>query len=263
MFAHYGHAICLCQFDWTGPRCELRISCQRNPCFNGGQCVPNPDSSLAPTCICPEGFIGMRCETPAFKVASEASKSSSESNLPIATIVIVLLISVLSIIGLIIGFVIWRRRGKVIGHVRLEENGGSVELTNPMYLHTSEGDDENEPVFTLHDTFLILKFNLRVFLKRGMCYLDIVNIDGKFNIWIKNIFKVFEFKKTVFETKKITNNFKNPVYDIMYDGNCELKSRGKDGSSSIQTHWGSWTTVPTDPQAQVLQMPSNPNICVF
>ncbi|KAB7505776.1 Delta and Notch-like epidermal growth factor-related receptor [Armadillidium nasatum] len=202
--AHYGHAICLCQFDWTGPRCELRISCNRNPCFNGGQCVPNPDSSLAPTCICPEGFIGMRCETPSFKVASEASKSSSQSNLPITTIVIVLLISVLSIIGLIVGFVVWRRRGKVIGHVRLEENGGSVELTNPMYLHTSEGDDENEPVFTLHDTDVDKPNGVL----DSICHLDIVNIDDK--------------------------QLQKPCVRHYVRWDCELKSRGKDGSSPFR-----------------------------
>lgn len=48
----------------------------------------------------------------------------------------------------------WRRqRGKGISHVRLEENGGTVEMTNPMYLHASD-DQTDDPnlVFTLHDS---------------------------------------------------------------------------------------------------------------
>ena len=46
-----------------------------------------------------------------------------------------------------------RQRAKGISHVRLEENGGTVEMTNPMYLHASSDQDEDpNPVFSLHDS---------------------------------------------------------------------------------------------------------------
>lgn len=63
-------------------------------------------------------------------------------------------------IGAAIGLFMWHRKGKTIGHVRLQENGGAVELTNPMYLHSMDHEEESEPVFTLHDTvscFLLFK----------------------------------------------------------------------------------------------------------
>ena len=49
---------------------------------------------------------------------------------------------------------IWHgRRGKGISHMHLEENVGTVELTNPIYLHNADDhEDDHNPVFTLHDS---------------------------------------------------------------------------------------------------------------
>ena len=41
---------------------NLVLPCDPNPCFNGGTCVPSDDPKN-PTCICPNEFIGPRCET--------------------------------------------------------------------------------------------------------------------------------------------------------------------------------------------------------
>lgn len=41
---------CECLPEWTGPRCQYRLSCQQY-CFNGGTCSVNPDRDLKPTCM--------------------------------------------------------------------------------------------------------------------------------------------------------------------------------------------------------------------
>ena len=41
---------CECLPEWTGPRCQTRITCQHY-CFNGGTCSPNLDEDLKPTCM--------------------------------------------------------------------------------------------------------------------------------------------------------------------------------------------------------------------
>lgn len=57
------------------------------------------------------------------------------------------------VVAIVVAWLWQRQRGKGISHVRLEENGGTVEMTNPMYLHASDDqEDDPNPVFTLHDS---------------------------------------------------------------------------------------------------------------
>ncbi|CAF3905291.1 unnamed protein product [Rotaria sp. Silwood1] len=63
-----GDSICVCPFNRFGPRCYLlQSSCHPESCANDGQCVPGdarhvPADLNKPTCICPQGYSGDRCE---------------------------------------------------------------------------------------------------------------------------------------------------------------------------------------------------------
>ncbi|KAK4327382.1 hypothetical protein Pmani_002145 [Petrolisthes manimaculis] len=146
----YNVAKCICHEGWGGENCGLQTNCTSTTCFNGGSCIPNPDSSLLPTCNCQDKYSGMRCET-SQKASAEILENQTSNA---STIVIGIFIAIL-VVCLGVGAAwAWRRqRGKGISHVRLEENGGTVEMTNPMYLHASE-DQTDDPnlVFTLHDS---------------------------------------------------------------------------------------------------------------
>lgn len=54
---------CKCINGWNGFRCEQNPVCTNFYCFNGGTCMPNPDSRMLPTCKCAQGyaiyFIGL------------------------------------------------------------------------------------------------------------------------------------------------------------------------------------------------------------
>ena len=58
------HPICLCPIRKNGPRCLLPSTCTRNPCINGGVCIPDDDRTAIDnfTCICQQGFSGDRCQ---------------------------------------------------------------------------------------------------------------------------------------------------------------------------------------------------------
>lgn len=60
---------------------------------------------------------------------------------------------VVLVVAVVVAWLWQRQQAKGIFHVRLEENGGTVEMTNPMYLHASS-DQEDDPnlVFSLHDS---------------------------------------------------------------------------------------------------------------
>lgn len=47
---------CLCPEHWIGARCETPVAVCTEPCQNGGTCA-NAD-----TCVCPPGYRGEHCE---------------------------------------------------------------------------------------------------------------------------------------------------------------------------------------------------------
>lgn len=108
------------------------------------------DSPLQPMCQCVEGFTGLRCKTSQDLKAAEIENSTPNT----ATVVISVVVAIVVLVVAAVVVWIWQRqRGKGISHVRLEENGGTVEMTNPMYLHASDDQvDDPNPVFTLHDS---------------------------------------------------------------------------------------------------------------
>ncbi|VDN50157.1 unnamed protein product [Dracunculus medinensis] len=55
-----GLPICNCLPNYGGAECNRRIDACETYCFNGGLC--SYDENMAPSCQCPAGFIGNRCE---------------------------------------------------------------------------------------------------------------------------------------------------------------------------------------------------------
>lgn len=139
---------CVCDTNWEGANCSLPSIC-KEWCFNGGICSGNENSSLDPVCSCSEGFVGPRCETSSDSIA-EAENSAPNT----ATVIIIIFVVIVALVLAVVLAWLWQRqRGKGISHVRLEENGGTVEMTNPMYLHASDDqEDDPNPVFSLHDS---------------------------------------------------------------------------------------------------------------
>lgn len=143
-------AVCRCMEGWAGENCGDQTACRDNWCFNGGTCRPNPDPTLQNTCECPDGYFGLRCES----LEDESLKISQDSSANTATIIIGIFVAVVVLVVAVVVAWLWQRqRAKGISHVRLEENGGTVEMTNPMYLHASgDQEDDPNPVFSLHDS---------------------------------------------------------------------------------------------------------------
>lgn len=144
-----GEAKCICNSSWKGINCSVSASC-KDWCSNGGSCITNDGSLDLPTCKCAEGFTGSRCEISADLSAKEVENSNSNT----ASVIIGIFVSIVALVVAVVLAWLWQRqRGKGISHVRLEENGGTVEMTNPMYLHASDDqEDDPNPVFTLHDS---------------------------------------------------------------------------------------------------------------
>ncbi|KAI9558491.1 hypothetical protein GHT06_015278 [Daphnia sinensis] len=145
---------CECLADWTGPRCQYRKSCL-NYCFNGGTCSLNPDEDLKPTCLCQEGFYGVRCQTLGSDINNSSSQSGSGKssiNGTVTAIVVVLVIIAVLIAAGVAAITVMRkrRRGKPFMHVRMQSQE-NVEISNPMYLR----EDADEDVESLDPTFVI------------------------------------------------------------------------------------------------------------
>ncbi|XP_047739334.1 low-density lipoprotein receptor-related protein 1 [Hyalella azteca] len=147
----FGNGKCRCPDEWVGEDCSVRRSC-RSRCFNGGTCIMNPDPSLAPECLCPIGFYGLRCETSSQsldKVFMTKWRESHYTAAVVSTIITLLLLLSVLLLG------VWwkcRRSRRGIEHVRLEDTSaaGTVELTNPIFMAQGAHHDD-EPVFTLQD----------------------------------------------------------------------------------------------------------------
>lgn len=151
----YSAPVCKCQGGWAGDNCGIQTVCTDDWCFNGGTCSPNPELDKEPLCHCPEGHFGLRCESS----KDERIEVSEESTTNTATVIIGVFVAVVVlVVAVVVAWLLQRQRAKGISHVRLEENGGTVEMTNPMYMHaSSDQEDDPNPVFSLHDSLNTFK----------------------------------------------------------------------------------------------------------
>ncbi|XP_035218425.1 low-density lipoprotein receptor-related protein 1-like isoform X2 [Stegodyphus dumicola] len=133
-----GIPICSCLSRWVGPLCEM-LSDNWNKCLgyclHGGVCTLPPNGVGPPLCTCPEGFVGLRCETgqPAtLPKSKESSAFTAEMvaaiGIPVCTVLLLLLL-----ISFAVVIYCRRKRGLPFMHVRMQDSA-NVEINNPMYL---------------------------------------------------------------------------------------------------------------------------------
>uniref|UniRef100_A0A6A7FMH6 Prolow-density lipoprotein receptor-related protein 1-like n=4 Tax=Hirondellea gigas TaxID=1518452 RepID=A0A6A7FMH6_9CRUS len=146
-----GVALCRCNGGFGGEDCSVAGPCLHY-CFNNATCSLNADPSLKPVCICAPGYYGVRCQSSLD--SNIAGLSAAWSSGHYTAVVLASIFTVLVVVSVMVGGVWWRcrqQRGR-IEHVRLDDSqaGGTVELTNPIFMQHSEHHDD-EPVFTLQD----------------------------------------------------------------------------------------------------------------
>lgn len=129
---------CTCGEFYTGTKCE---TCK---CESNGSCTVNEESNQV-HCSCHEGFTGKFCET---ALQGQAEKSKIDGMLigiPVAVVATLLV--------LLLVFIIYRRRRRraQYDHKRMQD-GGELNVTNPVYMRKDPGDenedddDEEEPL---------------------------------------------------------------------------------------------------------------------
>ncbi|GIY95879.1 hypothetical protein CEXT_577821 [Caerostris extrusa] len=88
----------------------------------------------SPTCLCPDGFVGSRCETSQPQSLPKSNGSSFPTEL-IASIGIP--VCTILLLGILLAFAVViycrRKRGLPFMHVRMQDSA-NVEINNPMYL---------------------------------------------------------------------------------------------------------------------------------
>ncbi|XP_021948531.2 low-density lipoprotein receptor-related protein 1 isoform X4 [Folsomia candida] len=131
---------CKCINGWNGFRCEQNPVCTNFYCFNGGTCMPNPDSRMLPTCKCAQGFYGLRCDRP--DIQGKAWPSNEENGFTWVLVLVFILVAlgVASFSGCV-AYLVMRRKGRPFMHMRMQDSG-TVEITNPMFLK-DEGDEDH------------------------------------------------------------------------------------------------------------------------
>ncbi|KAL8579462.1 hypothetical protein ACOMHN_026827 [Nucella lapillus] len=133
---------CTCPHQFfEGETCEI---CK---CHPGGQCTPN-EANVVTKCSCHSNYTGDMCET---LLTSEAEKQGGLSLKQ--TLIVAGSVTVIIIIAAIIGAVFFfrhRRRQEQYHHKRMQD-GGELNVTNPVYMRKDPGeeddeDDEEEPL---------------------------------------------------------------------------------------------------------------------
>ncbi|XP_022101162.1 neurocan core protein-like [Acanthaster planci] len=71
---------CVCETGYRGIECMTKVTCNDNPCINGGTCF-NRHAGVGYFCSCPSDFIGTNCEVPGnvdccFQLSSVVSPSA-------------------------------------------------------------------------------------------------------------------------------------------------------------------------------------------
>ncbi|XP_064475155.1 prolow-density lipoprotein receptor-related protein 1-like [Ornithodoros turicata] len=141
-----GQPLCRCAAGWAGRHCEQSLSCNAF-CFNKGTCIPSLEGVLQPSCLCPEGFTGTRCQTDVATIFQSEGQHSSDSlsNL-LGAILIPIVVVIFLAIFITMTVLIYRKRKRTrpFHHVRMQDSGGNVEISNPIYLRGECEDDATE-----------------------------------------------------------------------------------------------------------------------
>lgn len=149
-----GQPLCRCPSGWTGRQCEQSTSCN-SFCFNRGTCIPSTEGDVLPTCLCPEKFTGPRCETNLAKISRrQEQKSSASLSSLLGAILIPAVIVIFTTIIITMAVLIYRKRkrSRPFHHVRMQESGGNVEISNPIYLR---GECEDDATEALNSSFVL------------------------------------------------------------------------------------------------------------
>ncbi|XP_046386652.1 prolow-density lipoprotein receptor-related protein 1 isoform X2 [Ischnura elegans] len=144
---------CECPAGWAGPRCEDRSSC-KGFCFNGATCTESLDPNLLPVCLCMPGFTGLRCQTKVMGDSVEAAGIENESSTGILVAIIVISVLVVLIVAFILAFIYIRRRRSGLPFMHVRMQD-NVEINNPMYLR-EDVDDDGDDDNALERTFVAL-----------------------------------------------------------------------------------------------------------
>ncbi|XP_076445601.1 prolow-density lipoprotein receptor-related protein 1-like [Babylonia areolata] len=126
---------CACPHQFfEGEKCEV---CKCQP---GGECVPN-DSNVVTKCSCYSNYTGDMCET---LIASETAQQAglTVTQTMIVTAVITFVIIILAVIGAVYYF--RRKRRQEQYHHKRMQDGGELNVTNPVYMRKDPGDDDDD-----------------------------------------------------------------------------------------------------------------------
>ncbi|XP_012944048.1 low-density lipoprotein receptor-related protein 1 [Aplysia californica] len=135
-----GKRKCSCDDDkyYTGERCN---ECQ---CENEGKCAKNQNGTIS--CECKFDFSGDLCNVKGSEMGT-AGGSSGGTNPLIIVIPIVVCLLLIIVIAVIVVFVLRKRKRRTsqYGHKRMDDRGGNMNVTNPVYMkRDGEDDDEDE-----------------------------------------------------------------------------------------------------------------------
>ena len=72
-----GAAMCMCNVDWTGARCDETDYCKGNACKSDSTCVSQ--SSGGYFCDCNAGFVGVLCEISTTEAPVDTTTVSTEA----------------------------------------------------------------------------------------------------------------------------------------------------------------------------------------
>ncbi|CAL1537092.1 unnamed protein product [Lymnaea stagnalis] len=141
-----GKPVCNCSMETFGPLCQYGCvgSCGKNgrcsECYlktssHHPQCMPGK-------CICYEGFSGPTC---AAHTEGSKEQSTADTNPLMIAVPIAIALIVIAVIVILI-FVMKRRnrRSSQYGHKRMDERGGNMNVTNPVYMRRDAEDDEED-----------------------------------------------------------------------------------------------------------------------
>ena len=120
---------CQCESSWVGKTCQFEDPCINNPCENGATCEVN-DQFGNFSCVCPEYFTGMMCET-SQKPTDPGERTADTPALLIGGIIAACILAILLFVLLVV--VVKKRTSNGTYNPSKEElEAGRVELDSML-----------------------------------------------------------------------------------------------------------------------------------